>query len=93
LLVLGFELRALYLLDRCFRTWAMPPLLFTLLIFQIEYYTFCKSCPWAAILISIPPTWLGWQVLPPHPACSLRWELSNFWLSLALNYSPPSLPP
>jgi hypothetical protein len=34
--IFGFELRVLHLLGRCYATWATPPALFSLVIFEIE---------------------------------------------------------
>jgi hypothetical protein len=73
LAVLGFELRVSHLHSRCFTTWGMSPVLFSLVIFQIRSHTFAWGWPWTVILfyLHFPRNWSDrWM---PHLACWLRW--------------------
>jgi hypothetical protein len=50
----GFELRTLHLLGQHSTTWAMPPVLFILVIFEIQSYIISRLV-WNAILLFVLP--------------------------------------
>jgi hypothetical protein len=90
--VTGILNQGLHLLGKCSTTWATPPALFALVIFQV------KSCDSPLPFMALdhdPPTYAShcWDYRGTLPclACWLRWELSNFLPGLALNCNPSDL--
>jgi hypothetical protein len=90
--VLGFNLKVLYLVGRCSTTWAMHPACFVSVILGGDR-VLC-FCPLAGFLqqssyLYFLCSWDYWHI-PPCPSCWLRWE-SNFLPWLPCNCNPPDL--
>jgi hypothetical protein len=77
--VLEFELRFPHWLGKCSTTWAMPPVLFALVILEIGSWLLSRPA-WTVhnppILCSLQL--LGWQVHTTMPNYWLGWGLTNF---------------
>jgi hypothetical protein len=85
--VVEFELRASCLLGRCCITWAMPLVLFALVIFQVGS-SFLPGLAWTVIiLLNLLGSW-DHRYVPPCPAYWLRWSFTNF-LPRSSNHSLP----
>jgi hypothetical protein len=88
--VLGFELRALYLLGK-----AMPIRLTHPAFFCFSYFFLIKSCVFCLELMPDcdSPTYafhiLGSQVCAPWLVCWLRWGSHYFFLGMASKCDPP----
>jgi hypothetical protein len=92
LMVLGFELRDLYLVGRHSSTWAMLPALFALVI--LEGLTFCPGCLDNDLPILDFLSSLGWQAWAPHPAFTYWNEVSQTFAQAGLElWSTWSQPP
>jgi hypothetical protein len=89
--VWGFELRASPLLARHFITWAMPPAIFALVIFEIESHVLLRPA-WAEILLFYPSC-QSWIIGRCRHAqlFLLRWRSRELLPWLALNYDLPNL--
>jgi hypothetical protein len=92
-LVLGLELRALHLLDRCSTTWTIPQPIFALVIFQIGSSAFCL---WPASDCDLPTCafHIAWVIGTYYHIWLFSWDggLTNFLPGLASNHNPPNLP-
>jgi hypothetical protein len=96
LVILGFELRASCLIGRLCHTISLFLsffLFFALVIFQVEFHGFLPSWSWTTVFLSMPPSYLGPQMWPPHLACSWRWGLTNFlpWTTILLISASPEV--
>jgi hypothetical protein len=85
--VQGFELRALYLVGRCFTTEAMPPALFTLVILDMGS-RFLPKPAWTRILLYYA-SHLAWDnrhtpLCPPIGWDGVSWSLCLGWAWIAI---------
>jgi hypothetical protein len=91
LAVLGFTLMASHLLGRCSTAWAMTPVLFSLIVFEIGSH-FLPGLAWISIFLFRLPTVAGWQECAITPSYWLRSGFTNIlpWLSSNCNLCFPS---
>jgi hypothetical protein len=90
LVVLVFELRTLCMLGRL----SLPLEAITSLFLCFSYFSnrVLSFCPGRASSTILCLLWSwGDRYVIPHPACLLRWGLTNFLSRLALNHSPHDL--
>jgi hypothetical protein len=88
---LGFELIKVLCLLGKYCTWAMPLVPFALVIFSDRASLFALDQPYTEILLLMPLAQLelwGWATMYN---LLLRWDLTNFLPSLAMNHNPSHL--
>jgi hypothetical protein len=87
--ILGFELRASVLANRCLTTWATLPALFLFSYFSEWLSCLFKGWPGSLSYLHLPRIWDDRCVPPLSSFDWSRWGLQNFLPGLALNlYSP-----
>jgi hypothetical protein len=89
LLVLEVELRASFLLDRHYTTWATPSAFFA--FFLRQGLNLCLGQPEPGSCYLCFPAQLGWQACTITPSHWLKWDIMNFFPRLALNCDFPNL--